>query len=307
MKKLAVLFVCVAMLASCDSFKGGSKDLKAENDSLLMELNQRNAELDDMMGTFNEVQEGFRKINAAESRVDLQRGTITENSASAKQQIASDIEFISKQMEENKQKKSGFVTLIGRPNVGKSTLMNIIGVLDKPTAGEYTLDGVNIHDAKDNQLADIRNRKIGFVFQTYNLIGRQSALKNVELPMLYAGVPGGERTRRAKEWLERVGMGERMKHQPNELSGGQKQRVAIARAMVNEPALILADEPTGALDSQTSRTVMDLFHEMHNTYHKTIVLITHNPELADECERVLTLRDGLIVGERKGSGKRAAL
>ena len=200
-----------------------------------------------------------------------------------------------------------FVAIVGESGSGKSTLMNIIGVLDKPTSGEYTLDGVNIHDAKDNQLADIRNRKIGFVFQTYNLIGRQGALKNVELPMLYAGVPGGERTRRAKEWLERVGMGERMKHQPNELSGGQKQRVAIARAMVNEPALILADEPTGALDSQTSRTVMDLFHEMHNTYHKTIVLITHNPELADECERVLTLRDGLIVGERKGSGKRAAL
>ena len=200
-----------------------------------------------------------------------------------------------------------FVAIVGESGSGKSTLMNIIGVLDKPTSGEYTLDGVNIHDAKDNQLADIRNRKIGFVFQTYNLIGRQSALKNVELPMLYAGVPGGERTRRAKEWLERVGMGERMKHQPNELSGGQKQRVAIARAMVNEPALILADEPTGALDSQTSRTVMDLFHEMHNTYHKTIVLITHNSELADECERVLTLRDGLIVGERKGSGKRAAL
>ena len=200
-----------------------------------------------------------------------------------------------------------FVAIVGESGSGKSTLMNIIGVLDKPTSGEYTLDGVNIHDAKDNQLADIRNRKIGFVFQTYNLIGRQSALKNGELPMLYAGVPGGERTRRAKEWLERVGMGERMKHQPNELSGGQKQRVAIARAMVNEPALILADEPTGALDSQTSRTVMDLFHEMHNTYHKTIVLITHNPELADECERVLTLRDGLIVGERKGSGKRAAL
>ncbi len=200
-----------------------------------------------------------------------------------------------------------FVAIVGESGSGKSTLMNIIGVLDKPTSGEYTLDGVNIHDAKDNQLADIRNRKIGFVFQTYNLIGRQSALKNVELPMLYAGVPGGERTRRAKEWLERVGMGERMKHQPNELSGGQKQRVAIARAMVNEPALILADEPTGALDSQTSRTVMDLFHEMHNICHKTIVLITHNPELADECERVLTLRDGLIVGERKGSGKRAAL
>lgn len=170
-----------------------------------------------------------------------------------------------------------FVAIVGESGSGKSTLMNIIGVLDKPTAGEYVLDGVNIHDADDNDLAAIRNRKIGFVFQTYNLIGRQSALKNVELPMLYAGVPAGERTRRAKEWLERVGMGERMRHQPNELSGGQKQRVAIARAMVNEPALILADEPTGALDSQTSRVVMDLFHELHEKYHKTIVLITHNP------------------------------
>ena len=203
-------------------------------------------------------------------------------------------------------KDGEYLSIIGPSGSGKSTLMNIIGVLDKPTAGEYTLDGVNIHDAKDNQLADIRNRKIGFVFQTYNLIGRQSALKNVELPMLYAGVPAAERTRRAKDWLGRVGMGERMRHQPNELSGGQKQRVAIARAMVNEPALILADEPTGALDSQTSRVVMDLFHELHEKYHKTIVLITHNPELAEECQRVLTLRDGLIVGERKGTGERAA-
>ena len=200
-----------------------------------------------------------------------------------------------------------FVAIVGESGSGKSTLMNIIGVLDKPTRGSYILDGVNIHDAKDNQLAAIRNQKIGFVFQTYNLIGRQSALKNVELPMLYAGVPGGERARRAKEWLTRVGMGDRMRHQPNELSGGQKQRVAIARAMVNNPALILADEPTGALDSETSRIVMDLFHEMHQKYHKTIVLITHNPSLAEECQRVLTLRDGLIVGERKGSGKRAAL
>ena len=195
-----------------------------------------------------------------------------------------------------------FVAIVGESGSGKSTLMNIIGVLDKPTAGEYVLDGVNIHDADDNDLAAIRNRKIGFVFQTYNLIGRQSALKNVELPMLYAGVPAGERTRRAKEWLDRVGMAERMKHQPNELSGGQKQRVAIARAMVNEPALILADEPTGALDSQTSRVVMNLFHELHEKYHKTIVLITHNPELAEECQRVLTLRDGLIVGSMSGMG-----
>ena len=142
----------------------------------------------------------------------------------------------------------GVYGLLGPNGAGKSTLMNIIGVLDKPTAGEYVLDGVNIHDADDNDLAAIRNRKIGFVFQTYNLIGRQSALKNVELPMLYAGVPAGERTRRAKEWLERVGMGERMRHQPNELSGGQKQRVAIARAMVNEPALILAYRRIGQPD-----------------------------------------------------------
>mgnify|MGYP000023892032 CR=1 FL=1 len=200
-----------------------------------------------------------------------------------------------------------FVAIIGTSGSGKSTLLHMLGGLDRPTSGTVTVDGRELSTLKDEELTIFRRRKIGFVFQTYNLIGRQSALKNVELPMLYAGVPGGERTRRAKEWLERVGMGERMKHQPNELSGGQQQRVAIARAMVNEPALILADEPTGALDSQTSRTVMDLFHEMHNTYHKTIVLITHNPELADECERVLTLRDGLIVGERKGSGKRAAL
>lgn len=197
-----------------------------------------------------------------------------------------------------------FVAIVGESGSGKSTLMNIIGVLDRPTEGHYVLDGVDIHAAKDNELAGIRNRKIGFVFQTYNLIGRQSALKNVELPMLYAGIPAAERLRRANEWLERVGMAERARHQPNELSGGQKQRVAIARAMANDPALILADEPTGALDSETSRVVMDLFHEMHRKYHKTIVLITHNPSLADECERVLTLRDGLIVGERKGAGCR---
>ena len=200
-----------------------------------------------------------------------------------------------------------FVAIVGESGSGKSTLMNIIGVLDKPTRGTYILDGVNIHEARDNQLAAIRNQKIGFVFQTYNLIGRQSALKNVELPMLYAGVPGGERARRAKEWLTRVGMGDRMRHQPNELSGGQKQRVAIARAMVNEPALILADEPTGALDSETSRVVMDLFHEMHQRYHKTIVLITHNQALAQECQRVLTLKDGRIVDEQKGGGVRGTL
>ena len=195
-----------------------------------------------------------------------------------------------------------FVAVVGESGSGKSTLMNIIGVLDRPTKGSYLLDGVNVHEAADDELARIRNQKIGFVFQTYNLIARQSALKNVEIPMLYAGIKPAERTRRAKEWLERVGMGDRYKHQPNELSGGQKQRVAIARAMVNEPALILADEPTGALDSETSRLVMDIFHDMHEKYNKTIVLITHNPALAEECQRVITLKDGLVVDERKGAG-----
>ena len=197
-----------------------------------------------------------------------------------------------------------FVAVVGESGSGKSTLMNIIGVLDRPTKGSYLLDGVNVHEAADDELARIRNQKIGFVFQTYNLIARQSALKNVEIPMLYAGIKPAERTRRAKDWLERVGMGDRYKHQPNELSGGQKQRVAIARAMVNEPALILADEPTGALDSETSRLVMDIFHDMHEKYNKTIVLITHNPALAEECQRVITLKDGLVVDERKGAGCR---
>jgi putative ABC transport system ATP-binding protein len=196
-----------------------------------------------------------------------------------------------------------FVAIVGESGSGKSTLMNMIGALDRPSQGTYFLDGVNVETAKDAELSDIRNRKVGFVFQTFNLIGRQSALKNVELPMLYAKVPARQRTERAKELLDMVGMTERMKHQPSELSGGQKQRVAIARAMANDPALLLADEPTGALDSATSRTVMDIFHDLHEKRGKTIVLITHNPQLAEECSRVLTLLDGRIVAERKGAGR----
>lgn len=196
-------------------------------------------------------------------------------------------------------RRGEFVSIVGASGSGKSTLMNIIGALDRPTEGEYFLDGNNIGKMNDNELSNIRNRKIGFVFQTFNLVPRNSALKNVELPMLYAGVPRGERTRRAKALLELVEMGDRMSHQPNELSGGQKQRVAIARAMANEPAIILADEPTGALDSTTGRLVMDLFHKLHREEGKTIVLITHNHELASETERILTIHDGLIIGERK--------
>ncbi|MBQ5327401.1 MAG: ABC transporter ATP-binding protein [Oscillospiraceae bacterium] len=195
-----------------------------------------------------------------------------------------------------------FVAIVGESGSGKSTLMNIIGTLDRPTEGSYILDGVDIQKADDKSLSEIRNRKIGFVFQTFNLIGRQSALKNVELPMLYAKVPAKERNERAKQLLEMVNMSDRMNHQPNELSGGQKQRVAIARAMANDPAIILADEPTGALDSATSRTVMDIFHTLNKEHGKTIVLITHSLALAAECDRIITLVDGEITDDRKGGG-----
>lgn len=191
-----------------------------------------------------------------------------------------------------------FLSIVGPSGSGKSTLMNLIGVLDRPTEGAYTLDGTVVNQARDDELSAIRNRKIGFVFQNFNLISRTNALKNVELPMMYAGVPSGKRTARAKELLEMVGMGDRRSHQPNELSGGQKQRVAIARAMANDPAIILADEPTGALDSKTGRLVMDLFHRLNREQGKTIVLITHNQELALETDRYVTMRDGrLYVGD----------
>ena len=185
-------------------------------------------------------------------------------------------------------KKGEFLSIVGASGSGKSTLMNIIGALDRPTEGTYLLDGLRVDQAKDDQLSVIRNRKIGFVFQTFNLIPRTSALKNVELPMLYANVPLAKRTARAKELLEMVEMSDRMDHMPNELSGGQKQRVAIARAMANDPAIILADEPTGALDSKTGRLVMDLFHTLHKKQGKTIVLITHNYQLATETDRIIT-------------------
>ena len=194
-------------------------------------------------------------------------------------------------------KEGEFVSIVGQSGSGKSTLMNIIGALDRATRGSYMLDGVPIGICDDKRLSEIRNKKIGFVFQTFNLISRTSALKNVELPMLYSGVSKAERTRRAKELLDLVEMSDRMTHMPNELSGGQKQRVAIARAMANNPSIILADEPTGALDSATGRLVMDLFHKLHKEQGKTIVLITHNPELAAETDRILTMKDGLIVSE----------
>lgn len=197
-----------------------------------------------------------------------------------------------------------FISIIGASGSGKSTLMNIIGALDRPTEGEYYLDQLLVSTIKDSGLSKIRNQKIGFVFQTFNLIPRSTALSNVELPMLYAGMPKAERRERAEELLELVDMSDRAKHRPNELSGGQKQRIAIARAMANDPSIILADEPTGALDSKTGRMVMDIFHELHEKQGKTIILITHNPELADETERIITLSDGSIVGTQAGTGVR---
>ena len=194
-----------------------------------------------------------------------------------------------------------FVSIVGASGSGKSTLMNIIGALDRASEGSYLLDGVDINQADDNELSHIRNKKIGFVFQTYNLIPRISALKNVERPMLYAKVPGAERTERAKELLKLVGMEDRMKHNPDELSGGQKQRVAIARAMANHPAILLADEPTGALDSKTGRLIMDIFHQLNRAQGMTIVLITHSDSLAEETRRIFTLMDGEIIGERSGT------
>lgn len=201
-----------------------------------------------------------------------------------------------------KVKEGEFVSIVGSSGSGKTTMMNIIGVLDRATEGEYILDGVDVSQAKDKELSHIRNQKIGFVFQTYNLISRTSALKNVELPMLYASAGKRERTERAKMLLEMVGMETRMAHNPDELSGGQKQRVAIARAMANDPSIILADEPTGALDSKTGRMIMDIFQRLNREQGKTIVLITHSQELAEETGRIVTLKDGEIIGERRGSG-----
>ena len=197
-----------------------------------------------------------------------------------------------------------FVAIVGPSGSGKSTLMNMIGALDRPTSGRYFLDGIDVESASDNELSNIRNQKVGFVFQTYNLIAKTSAIRNVELPMLYAGVPGPERRKRARELLELVEMADREKHLPEELSGGQKQRVAIARALANDPAIILADEPTGALDSKTGRLVMDIFHKINKEQKKTIVLITHSMELAKESDRIISIHDGEITGIENLKDKR---
>jgi putative ABC transport system ATP-binding protein len=196
-----------------------------------------------------------------------------------------------------------YVAIMGPSGSGKSTLMNLIGCLDTPTSGEYILNGQRVSDLDDAELAEIRNHEIGFVFQTFNLLSRATALSNVELPLIYARVSARERHRRAREALEKVGLGDRAKHQPNELSGGQRQRVAVARALVNQPSILLADEPTGNLDSRTSSEMMELFNEL-NDAGNTLVVVTHEEDIAAHAKRVVRLLDGkIVVDERVGASE----
>ncbi len=193
-----------------------------------------------------------------------------------------------------------WVAIVGQSGSGKSTLMNVIGCLDTPTSGEYVLNGKDVSRLSDDELANIRNIEIGFIFQTFQLLPRETALANVELPLVYRGIKANERHQRARIALEKVQLSNRMKHRPNELSGGQRQRVAIARALVTEPSLLLADEPTGNLDSATGEDIMKLFEQLHAGGH-TICLVTHEPRLAARCPRAIRLKDGQIIADGKGS------
>lgn len=192
--------------------------------------------------------------------------------------------------------KGEFVSIMGSSGSGKSTMMNILGCLDREFEGEYVLDGISIREIAEKNLCKVRNQKIGFVFQSFHLLPKLSALENVELPLVYAGISKKEREERAKKMLEIVGLGTRLHHRPNELSGGQRQRVAIARALVNDPAIILADEPTGNLDSQSEKEIMNFFQELHQK-GKTIVVVTHEPEVAKYTKRILHFKDGKLLGE----------
>ena len=199
-------------------------------------------------------------------------------------------------------KKGEFVAIMGPSGSGKSTLMHILGALDLPSSGEYILDGESVSKLSDDELADIRNRKIGFIFQAFNLLPRTTAVKNVMLPLMYAGVPKEERLERAKKYLEMVGLKDRMEHTSNQLSGGQQQRVAIARALAMNPSILLADEPTGNIASAQAEEIMEIFHQIHKQGN-TIVMITHEPDIAENAERIITIRDGKIVGDNQNGHK----
>lgn len=202
--------------------------------------------------------------------------------------------------------KGEYVAFMGPSGSGKSTLMNIIGCLDTPTAGTYILNNKNVSDMTENELAEIRNKEIGFVFQTFNLLPRASCLENVALPLIYAGYSKSERDERAFEALKNVGLADRVSHKPNELSGGQRQRVAIARALVNDPSIILADEPTGNLDSKTSYSIMELFHELHQKGN-TIIMVTHEDDIAHYAHRIVRLKDGLVESDTVNSNPSRAI
>ncbi|HEY8258838.1 MAG TPA: ABC transporter ATP-binding protein [Gemmatimonadales bacterium] len=200
--------------------------------------------------------------------------------------------------------RNEYLAIMGPSGSGKSTMMNLLGCLDTPSGGEYWLNGQEVSRLTDDELARVRNREIGFVFQTFNLLPRSTALHNVELPLVYAGVGARARRSRAADALERVGLGERMDHRPNELSGGQRQRVAIARALVNDPAILLADEPTGNLDSVTSEEIMRVFGDLHAA-GQTVIMVTHEPDIATHAERVVVLRDGRVESDRLTRGEAA--
>lgn len=203
-------------------------------------------------------------------------------------------------------RRNEYVAIMGPSGSGKSTLMNLVGCLDTPTAGEYWLNGLLVSKMSDDQLARVRNKEIGFVFQTFNLLPRATALHNVELPLVYAGVSSDERKRRAKHALEQVQLEQRMNHRPNELSGGQRQRVAIARALVNDPSILLADEPTGNLDSQTSEEIMRVFENLANS-GQTVIMVTHEPDIAAHARRIVVLRDGVIASDDRRAAFKQSL